>query len=188
MKIRCDSWASKLTETQAWELYDKACRCKWFVAAKWAKEEFDLERVPSKTSFYAWKETMAKDEHSHRIDQALVAQMRQREIAQKYAITDEEQIKALMSAATDAAIITGNAKLTGDLVEIAMAIKDRQQRAEELRIEERKIAIKEEDLQIAKKRLEIYEAKEKKSAEVVKNNKLTPEEKERKIKEIFGLQ
>lgn len=188
MNFRTDSWASTLTEDQAWQLFYKCRECRrWDIAAKWAAKEFKLPRVPKRTAFYAWRDAMQEEEHTHRIAQSLLAQQEAREVAEKYQVTDEESVNAIMSAATSATILTNDPKLAHGLIEMAMMIKDRQHRAQEIEIEKRKIEVKEDELRIAKRRLEIYEAERARVCGTLQEKKLSPEEREAKIREIFGL-
>jgi len=187
MDVRTDSWAAGLTEDQKWTLFHRARKCAWEEAAGWAVKEFGLERMPSRTAFFNWKAAMQKDEHPHMIEQSLLAQEQAKSIAERYEVTDEEHVKMLLSAATNATILTENSKLAAQLIECAMDIKDRTQRAQELKLEERKIAVKEEELTIARRKLEIYEKAKSAAKKVTEDKKLTPEEREARIKAIFGL-
>ena len=47
--------------------------------------------------------------------------------------------------------------------------------------------MKEDELKIAQKKLEIMEAKEAAAVKTVNDTKLTPEEREARLKEIFGI-
>lgn len=187
MEVRNDSWAATLKEEQAWELFNKSRRCHWEEAAKWAVKEFDLPKMPSRTAFYNWLKLMQNGEHAHMIEMSLLAQEQAKETAVKYGITDEEHIAMLMSYATNATILAENPKVANQLIESAMAIKDRAQREKEIEIEDRKITVKEEELVIAKKKLEIYEKRIASAKKVCENGKMTPEEREAKIRAIFGL-
>lgn len=187
MDIRNDSWAATLTEEQSWELFHRSRRAHWEQAAQWAVQEFNLPKMPSRTAFYNWLKVMQQREHPHLVEMSLLAQEQAKDTAKKYGITDEEHIAMLMSAATNATVLSENPKLAAMLIESAMNIKDRTQRAAEIRLEERKIAVKEEELTIARKKLEIWEQKQASAKKIVGDKKLSPEEREQKIKAIFGL-
>lgn len=187
MNVRTDSWAASLTEDQQWRVFDKAKNCSWEDAAAWAVAEYKMGKMPSRTAFFNWKKAMQKEEHPHLIEMSLLAQEQAKSIAEKFNITDEEHIKMLMSAATNATILSSNPKLTASLIESAMNIKDRAQRAQEIKIEERKIAVKEEELVLARRKLEAWEKSKLEAKKVVEDKKMTAEEREARIKAIFGL-
>ncbi len=159
LNIRTDSWAASLNEEQAWELFYKSRRCHWEVCAAWATREYGLAKTPSRTSFYAWKAQMQKEEHAHVIAQALLAQQEAKSIAENYNVTDADSVKALMSAATNATILSDNPKLAGDLIETAMMIKDRQLKEIELTQKKEEQRIKEDYLKLSREKFEFAAAR-----------------------------
>ena len=183
--IRTDSFAAALTEEQAWALFAKSRRCDWQDAAQWAVKEFGLERMPSRTAFYEWRKRMARDEHEHRMEQAAIAAADAAALGEK-CTKDEALIQAFKALATEVALTTGDAKTAGSFVISAMAIKDRLLDAQELKLKERAQTTKEEELKLAKKTLEIMEAKEAAAHGALADRKLTDADKLMKIKEIFG--
>ncbi len=194
MNIRADSWAAKLTEEQAWDLFYKSRRCDWQIAARWAQREFKLQSMPSRSAFYAWKKQMQEEEHAHKIAQALIAQQEARSIAQNYEVSDEESVKALMSAATNATIIADDPKLASTLIETAMMVKDRQLKEIELRQKKEEQRVKEEYLKLSREKFEFSAAREamkhvEKIREIAKSDKLDADEKIAKVREaLFGKQ
>ncbi len=192
MNIRADSWAAKLTEEQAWDLFYKSRRCDWQIAARWAQREFKLQSMPSRSAFYAWKKQMQEEEHAHKIAQALIAQQEARSIAQNYEVSDEESVKALMSAATNATIIADDPKLASTLIETAMMVKDRQLKEIELRQKKEEQRVKEEYLKLSREKFEFSAAREamkhvEKIREIAKSDKLDADEKIAKVREaLFG--
>jgi len=192
MNIRADSWAAKLTEEQAWDLFYKSRRCDWQIAARWAQKEFKLQSMPSRSAFYAWKKQMQEEEHAHKIAQALIAQQEARSIAQNYEVSDEESVKALMSAATNATIIADDPKLASTLIETAMMVKDRQLKEIELRQKKEEQRVKEEYLKLSREKFEFSAAREamkhvEKIREIAKSDKLDADEKIAKVREaLFG--
>jgi len=192
MKIRGDSWAATLTEEQAWELFYKSRRCDWQVAAKWAKKEYKLASMPSRSAFYAWKKQMQEEEHTHKIAQALIAQQEAKSIAANYNITDEDSVKALMSAATNASILSDNPKLAYGLIETAMMVKDRQLKEIELKQKKEEQKVREEYLKLSREKFEFSAAREAMKhvediREITKNEKLDADEKIAKVREaLFG--
>lgn len=186
-KTRVDSWASALTEEEAWNLFYRARQTHWSEAAEWAAKEYSLERTPSRSSFYAWLKEMAAAEHEHNMAQALLAQHHARTLAKEYKITDEDSIKALMATATDAALVAHDPRLAKTLFETALSIRDRQQKEADLAIKKRAQKVKEKDLELSMRRLQLLEEKHKEARKTLAQPSLTPEEREAKLKEIFGL-
>ena len=194
MNVRADSWAAKLSEEQAWELFYKSRRCDWQVAAKWAVKQFKMGAMPSRSAFYAWKKQMQEDEHSHKIAQALIAQQEAKSLAENYNITDEDSVKALMSAATNASIISDDPKLAYGLIETAMMVKDRQLKEIELRQKKEEQKVREEYLKLSREKFEFSAAREamkhvEQIREIAKNDKLDADEKIAKVREaLFGTE
>lgn len=184
-KTRTDSWAASLDEEQAWTLFYKSLRCPWQDAAKFAVKEFDLEAMPSRTAFYKWQRQMREQEHEHRMGQAAIAAAEAAALGHK-ATKDEAIVQALKALATEAAL-QSDAKTANSLITSAMAIKDRLLKTDELALRTRAQSVKEEELKIAQQKLEIELAKSAKAVETLKQDKLSPEEKDQKLKEIFGL-
>lgn len=194
MKIRSDSWAAKLTEDQAWELFYRSRKCDWQVAAKWAKREFGLDSVPSRSAFYNWRGAMQEEEHSHKMAQALIAQQEAKSIAENYNVTDEDSVKALMSAATNATILSDDPKLAYGLIETAMMVKDRQLKEIELKQKKEEQKVREEYLKLSREKFEFSAAREamkhvEEIREISKNEKLDADEKIAKVREaLFGAE
>ena len=181
-----------MTEEQAWELFYRARKCDWQVAAKWATREFKLDSCPSRSAFYSWRKQMQEDEHTHMMAQALIAQQEAKSIAANYNVTDEDSIKALMSAATNATILADNPKLANGLIETAMMVKDRQLKEIELRQKKEEQKVREEYLKLSREKFEFSAAREamkqvEKIREISKNEKLDADEKIAKVREaLFG--
>jgi|GEM_PF-4570276 len=192
LNIRQDSWAASLSEEQLWELFYKSRKCHWDVCASWAKREYNLDKVPSRTSFYAWRKAMQEEEHAHVMAQAILAQQEARSIAENYKITDEDSVKALMAAATNATILSDNPRLAGDLIETAMMIKDRALKEIELTQKKEEQRVKEEYLKLSREKFEFSAARAamkyvEEIREISKNDGLDADEKIRRVREaLFG--
>lgn len=188
-KTRTDSWAAGLTEEQSWTLYYKAMRCQWQEAAAWAVKEFELERMPSRTGFYEWLKTMRASEHEHRMGQAAIAAAEAAALG-KNVTKDESLIAALKTLATEAALNT-DAKTASALIQSAMAIKDRLQKAEDLDLKAKAQATKEADLALAREKFEAAEKRLNAVQEAVKSAKANKggltEETLKRIEEAAGL-
>lgn len=186
MATRSDSFAANLTEDQEWALFYKSRRCEWQIAAKWAVEEFGLERLPSRTAFYAWRKRMAAAEHEHNLGQALLAQQYAKDVAKDYKLTDEDAVKSLLSAATEATLLTHDAELAKSLVQMAVSLRATTLEKEKIALKSREADRKDEELKLALRKLEILEAKEKAASGALDDHKLSDQDKLLKIKEIFG--
>lgn len=190
-KTRTDSWAAGLTEEQSWTLYYKAMRCQWQEAAAWAVKEFELERMPSRTGFYEWLKTMRASEHEHRMGQAAIAAAEAAALG-KNVTKDESLIAALKTLATEAALNT-DAKTASALIQSAMAIKDRLQKAEDLDLKAKAQATKDDQLKLAREKFEFDAAKKAMefAAEIkgiAADDALDDDEKIQKVREaLFGV-
>ena len=185
-KTRTDSWAASLTEEQSWTLYYKARTCPWQDAAAWAAKEFDLPNAPSRTAFYGWLKQMRQDEHAHRMEQAAIAAAEAAALG-KTCTKDEALINAFKALGTEVALTTGDAKTSSSFILSAMAIKDRLQKEAELKIKDRSQGTKDEQLRLAREKFEAAEKRLNAAKDAVSNTKLTPEEREARLKEIFGI-
>lgn len=189
-KTRIDSWAAKLAENEGseWKLFYKAMRCQWQEAAAWAVKEFDLPRMPSRSSFYDWLKIMRSREHEHRMSEAAIAAAEAAALG-KTVTKDEALIAAFKSLATEAALRT-DAKTATSFIQSAMAIKDRLQKAEEIDLKAAAQATKDDQLKLAREKFEAAEKRLAAVAEAVKTAKskggLTKETL-KKIEEAAGL-
>ena len=190
-KTRIDSWAAKLAENEEseWKLFYKAMRCQWQEAAAWAVKEFDLPRMPSRSSFYDWLKIMRSKEHEHRMHEAAIAAAEAAALG-KTVTKDEALIAAFKSLATEAALRT-DAKTATSFIQSAMAIKDRLQKAEEIDLKEKAQATKDDQLRLAREKFEAAEKRLNAVAEAVKTAKANggglTEETLKKIEEAAGL-
>ena len=186
MSARSDSWYASLTEEQLWQLYSIAQRgAKWFEVAKVAKEEMQLDVSPSR--YYRWLDWMRGMESERRLATARIAALEADDIAKGVGLKDETAIRAYKSLAAEVSLKTGDPKKGGQFMRLAMDLVDRQLHAAEVELKTKDIARKDEELKIAQRKLEILEQKEAAAKGVVTNEKLTPEEREARLKEIFGI-
>ena len=185
-KLRQDSWATRLTEEQAWKLYYRARGAQWQDAVKWASDEFALAEVPSRSAFYRWLKFMRGLEHAHRMEQAAVAAAEAAALG-RTCTKDEALIAAFKSLATETALSSGNAKDAVSFVNAAMAIKDRLLHDQKIALEARAQATKDEQLKLAREKFEAAEKRLDAAAKTVTDETLTDEERVAKVKSIFGI-
>lgn len=189
MEIRADSWAASLTPEQSWLLYNKSLRCKWELAAAWAVKEFGLEKAPSRTAFYAWRNAMHDEEHEHRMEQAAMAAADAAALGEKVT-KDEALIAAFKAIATEVALQTGDGKTTKAFIESAVKIQEKILETKELVLKERAQATKEADLSLAREKFEAAEKRLSAVQDAVKSAKTKgglTEETLKKIEEAAGL-
>lgn len=187
-KPRIDSWAAPLTEEQGWTLYYKALRCPWQEAARWAAKEFGLARAPSRSAFYDWLRLMRAKEHEYRMGQAAIAAAEAAALGRK-ATKDEAIVQALKALATEAAL-QSDAKTASSLIQSAMAIKDRLQKAADLDLRAQAQKTREADLALAREKFEAAErrlAAVKDAVATAKTKGGLTEETLKKIEEAAGL-
>ncbi len=186
--VRTDSWASSLTEEQAWALYYKARGLRWNEAADWAVKEFGVD-APSRTAFYAWQKRMRAEESAHRLEQAATAAAEAAALA-KTKTSDDALIAAYKAMGAELALRTGSAGEAGKFVQMAGALADRRLRAEELKLKARAQETKDETLRLAREKFEASERRLAAVQEAVKSAKasggLTPETL-KQIEEAAGL-
>ena len=188
-KLRTDSWAANLTEEQAWALYYKARGLRWNEAADWAVKEFGVD-APSRTAFYAWLGRMRREESAHRLEQAATAAAEAAALSKAQA-KDEAFIGACKAMAAELALRTGSAKEALRFVQMAGALADRKQKAEELSLKARAQSTKDEQLKLAREKFMAAERRLAAVQEAVKSAKsssggLTPETL-KQIEEAAGL-
>lgn len=186
-KLRADSWAAALSEEQSWELYYKARRSAWQDAVSFAVKEYALEATPGRSAFYAWLSHMRSEEAAHRLELQRQACLEAAAIAEESPLADEVTVQAYKQMAVETALRTGDAKEAERFVQMAATITDRMLKKQELSLKVQAEERKAEELKIAQEKLKIEQAKSQKACETIANTAMTPEEREAKLKEIFGL-
>lgn len=188
MSARSDSWYASLSEEQLWQLYAIANRgAKWFEVTKVAKEELGLDVNPSRSGYYRWLDWMRGQESERRLATARIAALEADDLAKTVGLKDETAIRAYKSLAAEISLKTGDPRKGGQFLRMAMDLTDRQLHAAEVELKTKDLARKEEELKIAQEKLKIEQAKSAKAVDTLKETKLSPEEREQKLKEIFGL-
>lgn len=187
MAARSDSWYAMVDEADLWKLYSCAKRgAQWFEVTKIAKEELGLDVNPSRSGYYRWLDFMRAQESERRLAQARIAALEADDLAKTVGLKDEKAIAAYKSLAAEFAL-KSDAKTASQFMRLAMDLTDRQLHTAEVELKTKDLARKEEELKIAQKKLEIEQAKSAKAVDTLKETKLSPEEREQKLKEIFGL-
>lgn len=187
MNARSDSWYAMLDESALWQLYSMARRgAQWFEVVKAAESQFNLTAKVSRSGYYRWLDFMRGQESERRLAQARIAALEVDDLAKVVGLKDEKAILAYKSLAAEIAL-KGDAKTASQYLRMAMDLRDRQLHSAEVDLKTQDLARKEEELKIAQEKLKIEQAKSAKAVDTLKETKLSPEEREQKLKEIFGL-
>lgn len=186
MSGRADSWYAEIPEEQLWKLYSVAKRSQWFETVRIANDEMGLSIKPSRSGFYRWLDYMRGEESERRLTQARIATIEADRLAKEVGLDDDTAIRAYKSLAAELAL-KSNAKDAEKFLRMAMNLVDRQLDAKTVALKERDLTRKDEELKIAQEKLKIELAKNAKATETIKDTKLTPEQREAKLREIFGI-
>lgn len=182
-KRRADSWDAALTEAQRWEAYEKAKGVAWTAFADYAAAEYGIR--PGKNAIYDWMAYMRRQEGQHRLERAIAARKELQGLAASAAL-DAQTADAYMALANDA-ILSGDPEKAARIVAAAVQInaaslrlQEQRQNARRLKLQEEALALQREKFEAAEKRLDAAKA-------VLANDTLTPEEREARYREIFGM-
>lgn len=184
-KTRVDAWDSELTDEARWEIYERTKRLNFPEVSKWLGEEYSI--TVSRSAYYRFIARMREDEFAHKLDLAASAASEAAKMAGNVRCADEATIEAYKSLAADAALRSGDAVEANRWIQAAMSIQDRLLKRQEIDLKIQAEERKAEELKIAQEKLKLELAKSAKATETIKNEALTPEEREAKLKEIFGL-
>lgn len=171
-KIRSDAWEGRLTDEQQSRVYLAAGTAKNFHEAKLIiQKDFPDVKVPSERAWYRFLDRM-RNNAAMLLQRAAAAA---RDVKTMAKTTKFDRVDLINSFQTLAA----EAEFAGD--------HDRAKALFDTVFKLAHIDQREEELRIASDRLKILEAKEAKATKVIANEKLSPEQREQKLKEIFGL-
>jgi len=165
------SWGIKLTPDQQWDLY---CRAKqrgvlWTQAVDWAVAECGLDKRPSRSAFYRWLKEMDAEASRRRLEEAASATAEAVTLG-KSTPSNEDLVATFKTLALKATI-------EGDFQAAAACLKNADVIHAQL--------IKDKTLDLARRRLKMLERAEKR--ETKPRLRLSPEEREKKMREILGL-
>ena len=184
-KPRCDAWDAALSDGQRWSIYDKFRQGRWYDVAAWAMEEFSLAEIPSRAGMYRFADRMRKLESAHRIESALTA--RDEAGALVAAKTDDvETINAYKALAQDMAL-TGDRQAAIEYTQMALSLAAQLTKTREIELKAAAQGTKDAQLRLAREKFEAAEKRLNSVKDAVTDTKLSPAEREAKLKEIFGL-
>ena len=188
MKPRADSWYAGLTEEQHWKLYSVAKRCQWFEVVEHAQREFGLTAKVSRSAYYRWLDWMRGEESERRLAQARIAALEAGDLAKVAGLKDETAISAYKSLAAEFAL-KSDAKTAHRFMQMAMALRDRQLKADQNDLAERAQSTKDEQLKLAREKFEAAEKRLERVAEIAdaaRGGKVDPAKVADEIDRILG--
>lgn len=163
-----------------------AKRCQWFEVVEHAQREFGLTAKVSRSAYYRWLDWMRGEESERRLAQARIAALEAGDLAKVAGLKDETAISAYKSLAAEFAL-KSDAKTAHRFMQMAMALRDRQLKAEQNDLAERAQSTKDEQLKLAREKFEAAERRLNAVQGAVDEPKLTDAERVAKIKSIFGM-
>jgi hypothetical protein len=184
-KPRTDAWDAALTEAQRWEAYERFRQFTWRQVAAWLEEEHGIET--SKTALYRWAARMRKLESAHRIEQAVTAREEAGDLAAAAKQDDATLIEAYKTLGADIALRTGDAGAAAKFLKMALSLAEANRARAELSLKERAQETKDKALRLAREKFESAERRLNAVQNAVADTRLSPAEREAKLKEIFGL-
>jgi plasmid maintenance system antidote protein VapI len=186
-KVRADAWDAHLTDVQRWAAFEQFRRAPWHEVAAWAKAEFGLARLPGRAAMYRWAARMRKLESAHRVEQAILARDEVDGLAAGAALDSDRLIEAYKSLAADLAMRLGDAAGASTYTRMALDLAAAQTKRAELALRERAQQTKDAALDLARQKFEAAEARLAAASSTVADDSLTPEQRQARLKEIFGL-
>ena len=185
---RIDAWGANLTEAQRWELYQAHyLHASWEAVCDWAEAELSIER-PTRSAYYRFRSRMAERESEHRIEMAITEKGRiSREMDAIGEISPE--LKRAFEQRSLESELRGDHQGAEKWLKLALNLGDAMNNKAELALKakaqeraENQLALMREKFEAAERRAALADR-----AETVAASDLTPEEREKKLKEIFGL-
>ncbi|MGN0885995.1 MAG: hypothetical protein ACI4RT_03250 [Candidatus Spyradenecus sp.] len=182
-KRRLDAWDAPLTEEQRWEAYEKSKGVTWTAFATWLEAEYGIR--PSKNAIYDWQAWMRREEGAHRLERAIAARKELKGLSDAGAL-DAQTADAYMALANDA-ILGGDPDKAAKIVAAAAQINAASLRIREQRLQADRLALQEQSLALQREKFEAAEKRLNEAKAVLTNERLTPEEREARYREIFGM-
>ena len=195
-QVRADSWAALLTPEQQWALYNhhyQVVHGKWELSCAWAEKEFELSRRPSRAGFYTWLGQMNALEELHNEEIRTLADERAKTAASKLTVGSETMRQALTAKMMDLILVAKDPEAANKVMQIVTALVQGDVATKAVELKAREVELKtaegrrkDEELEIAKRKLAMLEQKEAAANGALSDKKLTDADKLAKMKEIFG--
>jgi len=185
-KPRSDAWCASLTEAQRWDIYFRMRRGRWTEVVRWIEQELDIT-PPSRTALYAFAQRMRQAESGHRIEQAILARQEAGELAAKAAQNDADLIDTYKAMAADLALRLGDAEGATAFTRLALDLAAQHTKTREIELKAAAQHTKDKQLALAREKFESAERRLNEIQNTVADTKLSPEEREAKLRDIFGI-
>lgn len=183
-KARVDAWDAALDERQRWTAFAQSRRCDYPAFATWLEAEYQID-PPSQSAYYRWIRRMRKLESSHRLEMAIQTAEEVGQLAQHAGLSDGTA-NAFMALARDVAL-AGDSVTASRLTGAAVSIAEATRREAELELKKEAQRLKAEALRLQREKFEAAERRLNDVKNVTEDTNLSPEEKETRLKAIFGL-
>ena len=195
-KVRADSWAALLSPERQWALFNhhyQVVHGKWQLSCAWAEKEFELSRRPSRAAFYEWLDQMNALEEAHNEEIRTLADERAKNAAAQLTVGSETMRQALTAKMMDLILVAKDPDAADKVMKIVSALAQGDAATKALELKAREVALKQsaekrkdEELEIARRKLALLEQKEAAAKKTANDTKLTSDQKLAKMKEIFG--
>ncbi len=193
-KIRVDAWGEGLAEDVRWTIYsytrprgqdedERTYLRSYEEASRWLSDSGYA--VPSRAAWYRFLGRMRCAERIRIVEQ-IASSARTAGATAKVAVDDGCAAETFKGLAVDAAL-EGDAERSAVYARASALFAERASKAAELGLKERAQATKEDQLRLAREKFEAAERREAAAKGVIGDTKLTPEERDAKLKEIFGI-
>lgn len=196
-KVRQDAWGENLSEERKWAIYNltkpphegeeegRPVLRTYELALVYLRGEAGIE-PPSRSGWYRFLSRMRHAEHLKMIYRVQASGLSAVDMATEAAIPDEVAAEAFKAKAVDALMSddTTAAKL---YTQAASAFATSARAVKEIELKEKGHQLKENQLKLAVEKFEAEQRKTAAASETISNTKLTPEQKESKLKEIYGI-
>lgn len=183
-KARVDAWWAALSEEERWGAWEKLCRLPWQAVAKWLREEKGLE--VSRSGVYRFGAFMRPQASARRLELAVLAR-REAEGLAKAAGAKQDVAEAFMAMGAEVALRSGDAGDASAWIKMAASLLDAARKDAELRLREEAQKTAAGQLALAREKFEAAERREAAAKGALSDERLSPEEREARLKAIFGM-
>lgn len=193
-KTRSDAWGEDLPEETRWELYNLSKPPQdgedrpYLRTYELAREHIAALSLtpPARAGWYRFLARMRTEDQRRLVFRCAGSRDSAQSLADESRVSDAVAAEAFKALAVDAAI-SGDRKGAALFTPAADKYRASVSKAAELDLRARAQQTKEDELRLAREKFEAAEKRLAKTAETVADTKLTPEEKEARLKEIYGI-
>lgn len=174
---RRDAWYAQLSEEERWAVYEKAVRLGATTVIPWVEKTHGI--AVSRSAFYRFLDWMRPQLSAHRLEQAVLARTEAERLA-KAGGMKKTIAEAFVTMANEAALGTGDAAAGKDWVDMAAKLIAAVQK-------DREIELRAEAQRLDREKFEAAQRREDAAKETIADAKLSPEEREARLRAIFGM-